>query len=582
MSVNLRAKPFDLNDDQVAWVENTLASMTEDDKLRHLFCLVTYDDDEEYCRYIGEEIRPGGFMGRPMKGEQCISAVERMQRYSKIPLLVAANLEAGGNGFAKDGTAFAKPMQIGATADVEQARRLGEICGAEGSAVGANWAFAPIVDIDTNWRNPITNVRTFGSDVKLIRDMGAAYVEEVQKHGVAACIKHFPGDGCDERDQHVAISINTCSCEEWDATYGEIYRAGIEAGTKTVMIGHILQPAYTKYFAPETKDEEMLPASVNKALVTGLLREKLGFNGLIITDSSAMAGLALFLPREDTVPMTIAAGCDMFLFTKNLEEDLEFMRKGYEKGVFDRARLDEAVTRILALKASLGLPEKQKMGTLVPSYEDAKKVLGNATFKSWSRECADRAITLVKEEKGIFPLTPKRFPRILFCPMDHLGQKEEPFESAANVNYKFFKLLQEAGFEMTVFEANKGKEGAMTSVDEMKEKYDLILYAASKRVRYQPVSRIRWADPLGANIPTYNHTIPTVFVSFENPYYLLDVPHMRTYINCYGDSKNVMESLIQKMMGNSKFEGVSPVDPFCGKWETRLSYGPSLDLEKIQ
>lgn len=582
MSVNLRAKPFDLNDEQVAWVENTLASMTEDDKLRHLFCLVTYDDNEEYCRYIGEEIRPGGFMGRPMKAEQCISAVERMQRYSKIPLLVAANLEAGGNGLAKDGTSYAKPMQIGATADAEYARRLGEICGVEGSAVGANWAFAPIVDIDTNWRNPITNVRTFGSDPEKVKAMGVAYVEEIQKHGVAACIKHFPGDGCDERDQHVAISINTCSCEEWDATYGEIYRAGIEAGTKTVMIGHILQPAYTKYFAPDTRDEEMLPASVNKALVTGLLREKLGFNGLIITDSSAMAGLALFLPREDTVPMTIAAGCDMFLFTKNLEEDLEFMRRGYEKGVFDRARLDEAVTRILALKASLGLPEKQKKGALVPSYEDAKKVLGNATFKEWSRECADRAITLVKEEKGIFPLTPKRFPRILFCPMDHLGQKAEPFESAGNVNYKFFKLLQEAGFEMTVFEANQGKEGAMTSVDEMKEKYDLILYAASKRVRYQPVSRIRWADPLGANIPTYNHTIPTVFVSFENPYYLLDIPHMRTYINCYGDSKNVMESLIQKLLGNSKFEGVSPVDPFCGKWETRLSYGPSLDLEKIQ
>ena len=208
MSVNLRAKPFDLNDEQVAWVENTLASMTEDDKLRHLFCLVTYDDNEEYCRYIGEEIRPGGFMGRPMKAEQCISAVERMQRYSKIPLLVAANLEAGGNGLAKDGTSYAKPMQIGATADAEYARRLGEICGVEGSAVGANWAFAPIVDIDTNWRNPITNVRTFGSDVKLIRDMGVAYVEEIQKHGVAACIKHFPGDGCDERDQHVAISIN--------------------------------------------------------------------------------------------------------------------------------------------------------------------------------------------------------------------------------------------------------------------------------------------------------------------------------------------------------------------------------------
>ena len=582
MAINLRAKPFDLNDEQIQWVNDTLASMSDDDKIRQLFCLVTYDDNEEYCRYIGEEIRPGGFMGRPMKAEQCISAVERMQRYSKIPLLVSANLEAGGNGFAKDGTAFAKPMQIGATADAEQARRLGEICGVEGSAVGANWSFAPIVDIDTNWRNPITNVRTFGSDPDLVEKMGVAYVKEIQKHGVAASVKHFPGDGRDERDQHVAISINTCTCEEWDATDGKVESAGIEAATKTIMVGHILQPSYTKRFHPEIRDEEMLPASVNKALVTNLLREQLGFNGLVVTDSSAMAGLALFLPRDQVVPMTIAAGCDMFLFTKNLEEDLEFMRRGFENGIITSERLNEAVTRILALKASLGLPEKQKAGTLVPKYEDAKPLLGKSQYKEWSRECADRAITLVKEEKGIFPLTPKRFPRILFCPMDHLGQPVEAFESAGNVNYKFFHLLKDAGFEMTVFEANKGKEGAMTSVDEMKEKYDLILYSVAKRVRYQPVSRIRWADPLGANIPTYNHTIPTVFVSFENPYYLLDVPHMRTYINCYGDSKQVMESLINKFLGNSQFTGISPVDPFCGKWETRLSYGPSLHLEDIQ
>ena len=438
------------------------------------------------------------------------------------------------------------------------------------------------MDIDTNWRNPITNVRTFGSDPDLVEKMGVAYVKEIQKHGVAASVKHFPGDGRDERDQHVAISINTCSCEEWDDTYGKVYSACIEAGTKTIMVGHILQPAYTKRFCPEIKDEEMLPASVNKALVTNLLREKLGFNGLILTDSSAMAGLALFLPRDQVVPMTIAAGCDMFLFTKNLEEDLEFMRRGFASGIITRERLDEAVLRILALKASLGLPEKQKAGALVPKYEEAKAVLGNRQYKEWSRECADRAITLVKEEKGIFPLTPKRFPRILFCPMDHLGQPAEAFESAGNVNFKFFNLLKEAGFEVSVFEANKGKEGAMTSVDEMKEKYDLILYSVAKRVRYQPVSRIRWADPLGANIPTYNHTIPTVFVSFENPYYLLDVPHMRTYINCYGDSKAVMESLINKLLGKSQFTGISPVDPFCGKWETKLSYGPSLHLEDIQ
>lgn len=581
MSIDLRANPFFLNNQQIAWVKETLASMSEEDKIRHLFCLVAYDDDDEACRYMAQTVRPGGFMCRTMKVEQCVSAIEKMQRYSKIPLLVAANLEAGGNGIVKEGTSYAKPLQIAATDDPEHARRLGEICGVEGAAVGANWSFAPLVDIDTNWRNPITNTRTFGAEPKRVEKMGTAYVRELQKHGVAAAVKHFPGDGCDERDQHVAVSINSCSCEEWDATYGKIYRECIAAGTKTVMVGHILQPAYTKHFCPDLTDSEMLPASLNRALVTNLLREKLGFNGLIVTDSTAMAGLAVFLPREQIVPMTIAAGCDMFLFTKNLEEDLEFMYRGYRNGIFDENRLNEAVTRILALKASLRLPEKKENGTLVPTAEDALQSMKRPEYREWSRECADRAITLVKEEKGIFPITPGRFPRVMFCPMDNLGRSPTPFETPSNPHFRFYNMLKEAGFEVSVFEPRNVTEGAQPSVNEWKSKYDLIIYSMAKKPNYQVVTRIRWEDPQGANIPIHCHTIPTVFVSFENPYYLLDIPHMRTYINCYSDSKQTMESLIEKLMGQSSFYGVSPVDAFCGKWETRVSFGPSLNLENL-
>lgn len=580
MNINLKAKPFYLSDTQIKWVEDTLASMTDDDKLRHLFCLVAYNDDDEYCRYIASEVRPGGFMSRVMPARQCISTVEKMQRYSKIPMLVAANLEAGGNGMAKEGTLLGRPMQIAATGDAEFARRLGEVCGVEGSAVGATWSFAPIVDIDRNWRSPVTNVRTFGSDPDRIEKMGVAYVEEIQKHGIAACFKHFPGDGCDERDQHVAMSINSLSCEEWDATYGRIYQAGIDAGVKTVMIGHILQPAYTKHFYPDTPDSDMLPASLSRALVTDLLRGKLGFNGLVVTDSTAMAGLAVMRPREEIVPMTIAAGCDMFLFSKNLEEDLEFMRRGYENGVFGRERLDEAVTRILALKASLGLPEKKENGTLVPKIDDAEAVLGQKQFKDWGLECADRAITLVKEEKGLFPITPKRFPRVLFCSLENLGRSFGDFDSPTNPNYKFYCLLRDAGFEVTPFEAPKAVEGSMPSVDEMKSKYDLIVYSISKRASYQSTTRIRWESPLAANLPTLCHTIPTLFVSFEYPYYLPDIPHMRTYINCYADNTLTMQALVDKLTGKRPFLGTSPVDAFCGLWETRVQFGPSLHLEE--
>lgn len=575
----LKGNPFYLNDRQLAWVEATLGSMSAEDKLRHLFCLVAYDDDDEACRKMAEEVRPGGVMSRVMPAKQCVSLVNKLQSKSKIPLLIAANLEAGGDGMAKEGTGFAKPLQIAATDDAENARRLGEVCGTEGTALGANWSFAPIVDIDTNWRNPITNTRTFGADPARVEQMGVAYVEALQKEGVAACMKHFPGDGRDERDQHVAVSINSCSVEEWDQTYGKIYSAGIAAGVKTVMVGHILQPAYTKYFSPQKTDGEMLPATLSYEIVTKLLREKLGFQGLVVTDSTAMAGLSVFLPREEIVPLTIAAGCDMFLFTKNLEEDLAFMKAGYERGVFDAARLDEAVTRILALKASLGLAEATAKD-LQRDPDTATAALGNETYRAWSREVADRAITLVKEETGIFPITPKRFPRVLFYATENLGRAQLPTDNPANPNARFLQMLRDAGFEVTLFVPQKVTEGAQSSVNELKSKYDLIIYSMAKKPNYQVLTRIKWDEPQGASIPIYCHTIPTVFVSFENPYYLLDVPHMRTYINCYSDTRTTMEALLDKMMGKRPFCGVSPVDAFCGKWETRVSFGPSLELDK--
>lgn len=565
MSVNLKATPFCLDDEGILWVNTTLNSMSTEDKIRHLFCLVLYDDSEEYCDYLAKTIRPGGFMNRVMPIDQCINAINRMQSKSKIPMLVAANLEAGGSGIIREGTDLGNQMQVSATNDVQFAEKLGTICGREGSAVGANWSFAPIIDIDYNWRNPITNVRTYGSDPEKVKNFGVKYVETIQKYGIAAAIKHFPGDGCDERDQHVSISVNSLSCEEWDNTYGAAYSAAIKAGAKTVMVGHIMQPAYTRYFSPDKKDEDMLPASMSKELVTNLLREKLGFNGVVVTDSTAMAGLATNLPRKTLVPLTIQAGCDMFLFTKNLEEDIRFMEEGFNEGVFTAERLDEAVTRILALKASLGLHKNKT----TPDINKAKALIGTTEHRSWATECAKKSITLVKEEKGVFPITPERFKRVLFCPLD--GGNNTANDNSANGRFRL--ALEKEGFDVTVFEPKIVTEGAQASVEEMKEKYDIIIYSASVMVSYQPVGRLHWTQPQGANIPTLCHTIPTVFVSLFNPYHLADVPHVRTYINCYNGSSAVIEALINKLAGRDTFSGKSPVDAFCGKWDARVSFG---------
>lgn len=563
---DLKACPFYLSDEDAAWVNETLCAMTEEEKIAQLFCLITYTDDENYLKYLAGVLKVGGVMTRTMSLDELCNTVTRLQSNAKIPMLIAANLEAGLNQACTTGTRVGCEMGIAATNDVHYASELARIIGEEASVLGINWAFAPIIDIDYNYHNPITNTRTFGSDPALVAAFGKAYVEEVQKHGIAASIKHFPGDGVDERDQHLLASVNTLSCEEWSKTYGAAYKASIQAGAKTVMVGHIMQPAWSKRLDPSLKDEDIRPGLIAPELLNGLLRGELGFNGLIVTDSSTMAGMGTVMPRERAVPLTIASGCDMFLFTKNLEEDFGFMRRGVEEGVITRERLDEAVTRILALKASLGLHKKDNL----PDRERALKVVGCPEHAATAREVAEKSITLVKEEKGVLPVSPEKYRRVLVY-------KKEGQASAVGTGItsgacgRFIDMLREAGFEVTEFVPGGGWEGMAAPVSDITEKYDLILYLVSLATKSnQTVVRIEWAEPMGADVPVYMHSVPTIAVSLENPYHLLDMPRVKTYINTYGGTEPVLRALLEKLLGRSAFTGVSPVDAFCGKWDTRL------------
>lgn len=567
--VNLKGMPFNLSDKDIDWVQSTLASMTDEEKIGQLFCMVAYTD-EENLEDMAKKYTPGGLMCRPMPASGIVNTVQTLQDNSRIPMLISANLEKGGNGLlGSDGTFIGSQMEVAATDDDEMAYKLGVVCGREASAAGANWSFAPIIDIDYNFRNPITNTRTFGSDPDRVRRMGVQYVKGVQQYQVAASIKHFPGDGMDERDQHLVASINSMSCEDWDKTYGVAYKASIEAGALSVMIGHILQPAYTRKFNPTIKDEDILPATLSYELVTNLLREQLGFNGLVVTDASTMAGMIIPMPREQAIPQSIAAGCDMFLFTKNTEEDYGYMRKGVQEGVITPERLDEAITRILALKASLKLHDKKEAGTLVPVVEAVREKIGTPEHKSWAKECADKSVTLVKEEKGVLPLSPQKYKKVLYYDIE--SQAGVAYSAQAGVAAKVMDMLKKEGFDVDVFKPNPSFEGLAAPYGEIVQKYDLLIYLANIATKSnQTTTRIEWAQPMGANVPVYVNKIPSIFISVENPYHLLDAPRVKTFINTYSSNEYVLEALVDKLMGRSAFKGVNPVDPFCGMWDTHL------------
>ena len=560
--MDLKNKPFCLNDAEIEWVEKTLEQMTLEEKIGALFCPIGYSTEPEYLdMMLGFHI--GGLFFRDGVGEEMRKTFEYAQSHSRIPLLIPSNLEAGGDGAATNGTPYGKQMACAAAGDKKYAYRLGKIACTEAAALGINWAFAPVVDIDRNYHNPITNVRTYGDDPDTVYTYAKEYMRAAKECNVAVSVKHFPGDGVDERDQHLVTSVNSLSMEEWDETYGKIYRRLIEDGALTVMAGHIALPAYQEHYNPQTAGST-IPASLSRELLNNLLRDKLGFNGLVITDATPMVGFTSAMAREKSVPLAIESGCDMFLFNKDLAEDYQFMMDGYKSGVLSEKRLLEANKRILALKAALKLHEKKAAGTLVPP-EDSLQVLKSRQHVEWAKELADRSITLVKDTQKLLPVSAERYPKVL---LEIMGG----FPSNERVLKQVKEELEKKKFQVFVYEKENFEIG-VDNVKTFKEKYDLVIYIGNvENASNQTTNRLNWYTfwGQGNNVPWFANEIPVLFISVANPYHLLDVPMIKTYINCYSNNEYVIEAVVEKITGNSEFKGKNPVDPFCGRKD--LSY----------
>lgn len=566
--VDLKQKPYFLNDEQIKYIEDKINEMSIEDKIGQLFFVVGQDSNTVNLSEFTKKYRPGGIMYRPDKAAKIKDEVSKIQKASDIPLFVAANLESGGNGIASEGTWLGTPMEMAATGDFQSAYQLGRISGYEAAQVGVNMSFAPIVDIDMNFKNPIMNVRTFGSDKNRVIGMSSAQAKGLEECGIIPVIKHFPGDGVDERDQHLLSSVNSLQADEWMESYGQIYRSLIEGGIPAVMIAHILQPAWERRLDPGISDDRLRPASSSKLLIDGLLRDTLHFNGLTITDATPMIGYNAALPREELLPTTINAGIDMILFNKNIDEDYSFIRQAIEDGTLPMERVNEAVTRILATKLAQNVMDSK--GNLL------KKEPEKINLKSEEHEaCADRiakkAVTLVKDRDGILPVTPEKYPRIRLYV---LGDSDDGgFKEGGHVTQEFKKRLEAEGFSVSLFDRGNldFHEVFEEGVCDMKDKFDLALYVANvETASNQTTIRLDWIHLMAADAPWFMKSIPTVFISTANPYHLFDIPNVSTYINAYTGNRATIDAVMRKLTGREPFEGISPVDPFCSHFETRL------------
>lgn len=553
--IDLSAAPFHLDEAAQAWVHQTRDSLSARDRLAQLFNLLSREGPEKAIESL-RTFKPGGvtrIFSANLADE--VALMRQVDGAGPVPMLVSADLE-GSRMSLPFGTEVPNPLGLAAVDDVEATAAISTIMAEEARAVGLNWSFTPVIDINRAWQSAIVGTRSYGSDVDRIERHALTQIRAFQAKGVAATVKHWPGEGFDDRDQHLVTTVNPLTLAEWEASFGRLYRAAIEAGVMSVMSAHIAFPAFVRELDPAAEGEAFRPASVSRVLNQQLLRERLGFNGLIVSDATGMAGLGDWGHRDQTVPDLVIAGCDVILFSDDPNADLMRLVKAVADGRLSQERVDEAVTRVLALKAALGLHKPERA---LPSLSTAEMIMARSDSRITAKSVTERVPTLVKDVQNLLPLTTARHKRVLVFSTGAV----QPF-APVPIPLSLPDRLRREGFEVTEF----SPETPVNPKD-----FDLMLYLlAEETLLTRGRIFLNWRQLTGSvfgAMRRYWHDVPTLMISLGFPYYLHDAPRVPTYVNAYGSNEDMQAAVVEALMGRIDWKGVSPVDPFCGSEQGR-------------
>ena len=546
----LRLAPFHLDDAAISWVRDTKSAMTLDEKVGQLFVFHSMGRDPGELDRLAR-LKPAGIT-RNFTADADFEAgfITALQRQSKVPMFVSADLEGSRMSLAF-GTAVPNPLALAALDDIEASRSIARIMATEARAVGVNWSFTPVIDINAAFRSAIVATRGFGADVAVIERQALTQIAEFQAQGLAATVKHWPGEGYDDRDQHRVTTINPQSMADWQATFGRLYRAAIEAGVMAVMSAHIALPSHILAQNPDAGIEAYRPASVSRALNIDLLRGDLGFNGLIVSDATPMAGFGAWGSRAQMLPEVIENGCDIILFSHDAEADVALITAAVADGRISAMRLDQALTRVLGLKAWAKLHHGAAAVNVA--------AVGTVANRDAAAQITARVPTLVKDVQRLLPLSPTRHRRVLIVSTGVVM----PFVPQP-LPFDLPEMLRAEGFEVTLFEPGMKPDPA---------DWDLMLYLLGEETL---LTRGRifldWAritGHFGAAMARYWHDIPTLMISFGYPYYLYDAPRAPTYVNAYTTMVPMQQAVVDCLMGRADWNRNSPVDAFCGLPDAR-------------
>jgi beta-N-acetylhexosaminidase len=464
------------------------------------------------------------------------SKLNALQRRSKLPLLISADLEWGAGMRVVGATAFPMIMAAGATGNERDAYTIGRVAALEGRAVGIHVNFAPDADVNNNPLNPIINIRSFGEDPRAVAKLVQAYVRGLQDNGMLATLKHFPGHGDTDVDSHIGLPTIRASYSRLDSVELVPFRAGIEAGAQVVMSAHIAFPAFTGD----------APATLSASVLTGVLRDSLKFRGLVVTDALQMGAIVAKYGAGEAAVRAFEAGSDLLLMPADPDSAIASMLVALQTGRLTAARLDASVRRVLAIKQGLGLFKQRTV-----AIDSIARIVGSKPFLDAADDIAQRSLTLVRDTAGtIERLRRTRSRMAIIAYADELnsyaGQRMLELLRAGGDTVGFFRLWPMSG------------PASYDSARVVIGRAPTVIFAANVR----PISGrgfIALPDSLARLIAATDSVKPTVLVALGSPYLLNQTPTVKSYIIAWSGVRAAERAAGRALLGWSPVRGKLPI-----------------------
>ena len=496
-------------------------------------------DDEAFRRMQAwvDSLHVGGLIVSVGSPFDVAAKLNRLQERSRLPLLVASDLEAGTAIRLNGGTPFPPNMGIAATGSDSDAYEVGRVTALEGRAVGIHLAFAPVADVNNNPANPIINVRSFGEEPHAVGRLVAAEIRGLQDHGMLAAAKHFPGHGDTGADSHISLPVLTANWARLDSVELVPFRSAIAAGVAAVMSAHIALPGID--------GGRLRPGTVAPNILTGILRDSLHFTGLVVTDALNMGGIANEYGAEAAV-RAFVAGSDLLLQPADPKTTIDAMTAAVARGEISPERLDRSVRRVLQLKWQIGLFTER-----IAPLDGVPLVVGRADFREEARDMATRSLVLVKDVNGtVHGLKNARSPLTLVTYGD---------EDYRAVGTTLASELRALGFAVTVFKLWPASGPASyDSAAVAIERNPVTLFAASDK----PIASrgsIGLPDAMMGLISTTARSRPTILVSLGNPYLIGQLPEVGSYLIGWRSNSVTEQAVARALAGAKAITGRLPI-----------------------